>query len=103
MLVDVRTVARGSDHDGIAPTGLVSSAPGLIIDLDVCRDGRVVEVAPLVKQGDVNQAVAIGLSAEEIIYLREPGNLCISVRTAVARETGVDAVGPGGRLVSPAV
>ena len=94
----------------VATSGLVSSAPGLVpsaarlvIYGNGLHDGWVVEVAPLVKQGDVDLTHPIGLSAEEIIYIRDPGNLCASVRTAVTRETRVDSVCPSGGLVSTAV
>ena len=92
-------IARGGDGDRVA-SGLVPTRVGLVVDLNGLKDGRVVQVARLVEEGNVNMSRAQSFAVEDVICRCETRNLCPSVRTAVSGETGVDAVRPSWRLGS---
>ena len=61
------------------------------------------KVSVLVKQGYVNLAHSVGLSAQETVNVRDSVDLNPPVRAAESGESGVDAVGPSGGLVGTAI
>ena len=80
---------------------LMTSAPaGLVIDLNVGKYGRVVEITVLVKKGDIDIAHAVWLTTEEVMLDVRACDLSSTWLTTVTGETGVDPVCPNGSLIT---